>query len=61
MRNNGTKEPDETPIRLSPEQMEMVRLAEIDFENGDEGYTAEQVMEQARAKVRAWLPPTQSA
>jgi hypothetical protein len=61
MHNNGTNKPDETPIRLSPEQMEMVRLAEIDFENGEKGYTAEQVMEHARAKVRAWLPPSQSA
>lgn len=61
MSKNDTHQPDETPIRLSPEQMEMVRLAEVDFENGDEGYTAEQVMEHARAKVRAWLPPSQSA
>ena len=61
MHKNDTNGPEESPVRLTPEQMEMVRLAEIDLENGEKGYTAEQVMEHARAKVRAWLPPSQSA
>jgi hypothetical protein len=52
MHDNGTREPDETPIRLSPEQSEMVREAEIAFENGEKGYTFDEVMEHARSKVR---------
>jgi hypothetical protein len=52
---------EEETLKLSPEQSEMLRLAEIDFENGEKGITAEQVLENVRAKVRAWLPPSQSA
>ena len=46
-------------IRLTPEQTQMLREAEADFESG-EGYTFEEVMEHARARVRTW-PPSQSA
>jgi len=53
MTANGTHDPEET-IRLTPEQMEMVRLAEEQFQRG-EGYTAAQVREMARKRTRAWL------
>jgi hypothetical protein len=48
-------------ITLPPEQMEMVRQAMESFERG-EGYSAEEVLEYSRAKVKVWLPnPNQSA
>jgi hypothetical protein len=51
----------EHSITLPPEQMEMVRQAMESFERG-EGYSAEEVLEYSRAKVKVWLPnPNQSA
>jgi hypothetical protein len=60
MDNQSDHSPDEEPLKLSPEQMEMLKEGDESFERG-EGFTFEQVMEHARAKVRAWLPPSQSA
>ena len=53
MDDNGHQERDETPIRLTPEQIEMVRLAQVDFEHGEETFTPEQVLKRARARLRA--------
>ena len=46
----------EEPITLSPEQTEMVREAIKAKEAGEPSYTAQEVTERARAKVRTWRP-----
>jgi hypothetical protein len=62
MHHNGHDDDEQDALTLTPEQSEMLRLAEVDFENGEKGITAEQVLENARAKVRAWThSPSQSA
>lgn len=54
MHENGN--PDEKPLRLSAEQSDVLRKAEIAFENGEKGYTFEEVMQHARAKGMAQRP-----
>ena len=50
----------EEPLRLTPEQNDMVREAIEAKEQGEPGYSAEEVLDYARAKVIVWLP-SQSA
>ncbi|CAN5587929.1 hypothetical protein BH11ARM2_BH11ARM2_04120 [soil metagenome] len=49
--------PAEETIRLTSEQMEMIREAEEAFEKG-EGYTLEQAREIARKRTRSWMLET---
>jgi hypothetical protein len=46
----------ERPLKLSPEQEAMVMEALAARERGEPTYSAEEVMEYARKKVREWLP-----
>ena len=55
--------PDDTqeqPLRLTPEQNDLVREAIEAREQGEPSYSAEEVLAYAREKVRVWLP-SQSA
>jgi len=58
MSKKNANEQEQT-IKLTPEQMEMVRLADEQFERG-EGYTPAQVREMARKRTRAWLDTDRS-
>lgn len=44
------------PLKLSPEQAELVREALEKFEGGEPGLTEAEVLDRAREKVKAWLP-----
>ena len=51
--------PDDTqeqPLRLTPEQNDLVREAIEAREQGEPSYSAEEVLAYAREKVRVWLP-----
>jgi hypothetical protein len=54
---NGKKHPPQNkPLELTPEQEEMVREAIEAKKNGEPSFSAEEVLEYARAKIKTWLP-----
>lgn len=55
---NGNHENE--ALELPPEQHQMVLDALKAKQNGEQSYTAEEVLERAQAKVKTWLP-SQSA
>ncbi len=48
---------EQEAIRLSPEQMEMVRQADLQYERG-EALTPQEVRELARNQTKAWIQNT---
>jgi hypothetical protein len=57
--NSKRLKKDEIPIKLTPEQLAMVKEADEAFERG-ESYSFEEVLEDAKSKVKECLP-SQSA
>jgi len=59
---NQPKAEEQEPVKLSAEQMELLRQGDEDLENGI-SYSLEEAIERARAHATAWMQanPAQSA